>query len=755
MSLSGNLAGITFGGLSSGIDTEGIISRLISIEAQPIQTMQAQQQSLAIKQQALQSLSSKLTALAQAGIALNNPNAFNPILATSSDTTVATISGASGATPGTYNLSVSYLAQAQKVASTAQADTTSALGKSGTFVIDGKSVSVTSSDSLRTIASKINSLGVPAVASLIDGGPGSAYITLTSSATGVANKVQLADASGTVLGDLGVLSGAAAVRESIANGATSSAFTDSTTALGTLLGTNAGGPSSIQVNGVGVAIDLSTDSLQAVADKINSGATGATATVRSVTNNGTTTYKLDITGATTPTFQDAGNVLQSIGVLQQGSGNELVAAHDAQYTLDNVALTSSSNTITTAIPGATLTLLKASSTAPPTSTLTLTQDTSTVATQVHAFADAYNAVVDFVSQNASFDQSTFATGPLFGDSATDQVQSTLSSMLFSNVSGLTGTYTNLASLGFSLDSDGKLQIDDNVLKGAVATSASAVAAVFQSAGQGSTNDISYVSSTTKSKPSGATPYAVNITQLATKGSFEAGTAQTSANPSAETLTFSGGLFGATPYQLTLDVGSTLDATVAKINADSRLKDVIVASNDNGTLKIDSKRYGASGNFTVVSNFAAASNNSGVGVGGSGTTVAGVDVQGTINGEAATGNGQFLTGNTGNATTEGLQIQYTGTALGNVGTIGFSKGIGVQTNDIVGSFTDTVNGLLSLSTQALQSDSDQLQKQIDDLNTYLATRTTDLRQQFAAMETAMAAAQQQSSRLSSLQSSSGG
>ena len=42
--------------------------------------------------------------------------------------------------------------------------------------------------------------------------------------------------------------------------------------------------------------------------------------------------------------------------------------------------------------------------------------------------------------------------------------------------------------------------------------------------------------------------------------------------------------------------------------------------------------------------------------------------GTINGETATGAGQFLTGDTANATTSGLQIQYTGSSTGLVGTI---------------------------------------------------------------------------------------
>jgi flagellin len=41
---------------------------------------------------------------------------------------------------------------------------------------------------------------------------------------------------------------------------------------------------------------------------------------------------------------------------------------------------------------------------------------------------------------------------------------------------------------------------------------------------------------------------------------------------------------------------------------------------------------------------------------------GLDVQGELNGEEATGKGQILTGNAGNSNTEGLSIRYTGTSL---------------------------------------------------------------------------------------------
>ena len=67
-----------------------------------------------------------------------------------------------------------------------------------------------------------------------------------------------------------------------------------------------------------------------------------------------------------------------------------------------------------------------------------------------------------------------------------------------------------------------------------------------------------------------------------------------------------------------------------------------------------------------------------GAGGDGTaslglaagTYAGTDVVGTINGVAGIGRGQFLTGAKGDAS-EGVTIQYTGSAVRAVGTLALS------------------------------------------------------------------------------------
>ena len=213
MSQDGSISGITFAGLSSGIDTESIISKLAQLQSAPIQRYQAREQQIEAQQAVYTALRSKLQALDSAAGAFRQPHAFSSTTASSSSSDVATAVAGAGAMVGTYSLVVTQLAGAQKLASSAQSDTTSPLGLSGSFTVNGKIVQAVASDTLQTLAQKISSAGAGVGASVIDGGPGRAFLTLTGSASGAANTIQLVDSSGTVLADLGVLTGGSPAHE--------------------------------------------------------------------------------------------------------------------------------------------------------------------------------------------------------------------------------------------------------------------------------------------------------------------------------------------------------------------------------------------------------------------------------------------------------------------------------------------------------------------------------------------------------------
>lgn len=211
------------------------------------------------------------------------------------------------------------------------------------------------------------------------------------------------------------------------------------------------------------------------------------------------------------------------------------------------------------------------------------------------------------------------------------------------------------------------------------------------------------------------------------------------------FTFNGALFGSTNYIVNVAAGTTVDQLVTQLNTDSKLKDLIVATNDGGELKIESKKFGTAGVFTVApapigEDPAFVTNTS---------TVDGLDIAGTINGEAATGNGQFLTGNTGNANTEGLQIQYSGSASGNIGSLNVSIGVGSSVLNWIATLTDSVNGMLTSNDQAITAQIETIDQSISQLEERIKLKETSLRRRFAAMEEAIARMQQQGNQLSSL------
>lgn len=741
----GSGLGITFAGLGSGIDTDSIVQRLIQIESLPIQRLQIQQAQIQKRQTLFGQLRSNLQALSGAAAGLNSDNAFNPIKATTSDSSVASISGNSGGVAGTYALKVFQLAQANKLSSSAQTDSASALGLSGTFVVDGKSVTIEASDSLTAVASKINSSGAGVTASIINGGTGQNYLTLTAKASGAAKKIDLSDTSGNVLSTLGLTQ--TQVRSAITNGAKSLSAVSATTKLSSLFDLDGIGATNITINGQTINLDPETDTLTSLAGKINALA-GVHASVVSQQEFGTTTYRLEITGDSgTPSFGSEGNFWLNLGVLKRSG--ELVAAQDAKYQLDTIALSSDSNTITTAIPGATLNLLKANPIEPAEATLTLTRDLDGVKSAVSAFVQAYNSIQTFMQQNSQFDKENFSTGALFGDSVASQVETSIANLLFNDVAGTTTQYKNLSQLGFAISDTGQLSFDEARLTEALANDPDAVANLLKTTGKTSSTAITYVSSTPKTVVSAAGDYQINITQLATKGSIVGTSASSEGWSQTEKLTFGGNLFGNTSFELTILAGSSLDSVVSQINNDPKLRDQVVASNAGGHLKLESKRFGTAGNFSVVSDLTAEIDNSGIGTSGQSSYTSGVDIAGTINGEAATGNGQFLTGNAGNANTDGLQIQYTGSTTGNVGSIRFTKGVASKMFDMMDGFINGQNSLLTATDTALQKQIDDISLDIASLEERITLKQASLKARFTAMEQAISNAQAQGQRLTAM------
>lgn len=744
MSISGPQSGIRFSGISSGIDVESIVTQLISLEQFPIQRLQAQQAQLQARQTIYGQFKSTLQSLNSAASSLNFSSAFQVNKSAATDDTVATGTSTDAAVPGTYSLNVLAIAKSHKLTSASQSSTTSELGMAGDFLVNGKKVSILASDTLTSIASKINGLGASVSANVVNGGTDQAYLVLGSTKTGAANEILITDVSGGVAQGLGLVTGTQTLRSLSGSVASSSGFKNSTDTISSLTGAAISGNLTLGTDDI--AFDSSTDTLQTLADKIN--ATGNhTASLATEKVDGVDVVRLKIDSASWPsTYSDPSNLLGVLGVTKNGIANQVTGASDAQVQIDGITINSATNTLSNVVGGMTFTLKKVG-----TSDINVTRDTTAIKEKVKKFQEAYNSVVSYIRDNSKLDGETFQAGPLFGDQTVSQVEGTLSTLLFNSLG--TGSLKSLSDIGFGLDDQGKLELDESKLDNAVNNKIDDLKSLLMATGRSANSELKYVSSGNKSVASSSSGFNVNISQVATKASVTALNAFSSPHSGGETLTFGGSPFGSGSVNLTVSAGMTLGGLIDLINNDSRLKDIVVASDEGGSLKITNKRFGTAGNFTVTSNLAEGADNSGIGTSG-GTNVAGLNVEGTINGEPATGNGQFLLGNSGNSKTDGLQIQYTGTSTGDIGSLIFNRGVAAMTQYRVNSFTDSVNGLMTTVDKTLTDQVQDIEDRITSLSTLISLKEESLRRRFTAMEAAMSRATAQGSQLSAMLSGLG-
>lgn len=732
------------------MDTEALIAQIIKVESQRKSIWSRQQTQLTQRLSGLQAVQAQLLGFQSAISQVTMQTAFRVTSATSSAESVARVSATTEAVAGTFLLEVSQLATNHKIGTSAQTSASEALGFSGSFVVNGKLVEVVASDNLRDVAARINNAKAGVTASVLSVSNSEHYLVLTAHNSGASNAISLNDlGSDNLLMSLGLINSSVSLKNPIANGAQSDLFSDTSTPIGTLMALSNAPSGTVKVNGVDIAIDLATDSLNAIATKINNADAGVTASVVAVNDNGTTRYRLQVTGSTTPSFTDDGNILKTLGILKSGYGNELVQARDAQFKIDNMSLTSSTNVLTNIIPGVTITLMDADSTNPKKATITTTRDTKSIKDVIQGFVKAYNETLDLVKKYNFFDAETYDTGPLFGNATVNALTSELMSVVSDTVAGAPSEMSMLAQVGITLDptGSGRLVLKESALEEALNSRLADVERLFRVMGSTSDPRLRYVIATNKTKATGI-PLTVHVTQVATQARATASVAQTQASISAERLTFGGAAFNNTEYGITLNAGNTIDDTIAQINADANISRYLVASKStDGRLVLTSKQYGSKAAFTVVSDQEAADTNSGIGT--TRLEVRGQDVAGTINGETASGDGQFLTGNAGNATTDGLQIQVTATTPGVIGTVTVTRGIADRVFQLIQSFTDSISGALTAETKTIQQQIDDLKQRISAFDEAMQRRAEFLRAQFTRMESALNKMRSEATRLTAL------
>ncbi|MDH0865128.1 flagellar filament capping protein FliD [Mitsuaria sp. GD03876] len=203
------MASITSTGLGSGLDVESIVTKLVSLEKQPITDLQSRTDTIKTQISEYGKIKSAFSAMRDAAAKLSNPSTWAALTATSSDTTMATVIAGAGSGAGSYTLSVANLASPQSLASKAfatnatvgsgsmtielgqwSADNSTFTGKSGTSPV---SVSISATDTLSSIRDKINGSGAGVLASVVTDASGQRLV-IRSRDTGEANGFRITTA---------------------------------------------------------------------------------------------------------------------------------------------------------------------------------------------------------------------------------------------------------------------------------------------------------------------------------------------------------------------------------------------------------------------------------------------------------------------------------------------------------------------------------------------------------------------------------
>lgn len=652
--------GLTVGGLGSGLDTEGMITKLMAIEAAPLTQLQAKEVKAQAKISAWGTVKSAVATFQTATQAMQSATAFNSLKGTSSDETVASVTTTSQSKAGSASIAVTQLAQAGKTM------------LAGTF----------------TAGQTINSLSTPSNITLQFG-------KITPDATNGSGT------GATFAPDSSVTSKTITIR---ANATLEQAVQD--------------------INNAGVGVSARTVSTPA----------GLKVVVESTATGDKTDMQI-FTGAG---ILNGANAFGVVVGTPGANGAALVHGQDAKYTVDDVPISSKTNTITDALSGSTITL-KGVSAAGKKANLTVATDTSGVKTQLEAFVKAYNDLDTTLRSVSAYGvspgkgQAPVGGGELSGDSTIRAIQTEMRAMFNQPIPGAPKGYSSMVDIGVTFAKDGKLSLDSTKLNTALTNNPDGVRQLLMGQAQFSQSGFTAINSNSLTKSGTST---IEVTSVPTKAKLVGG---------AVAATFPANLTGANVLKLSID-GTPVTANLATsygsaaamaagmqtaINSSlPAARQVTVAYNSgSGKFEITSGKTGNTSKVEVLSG-TTLSPSFGLTVG---STASGTALAGKIGGVAALADDDSMTliGATGSGAS-GLKIRVDTPTLGSRGSVSFARGFAYNMGDTL-SRVLSLNGPIETSKSSLNSDISRIGDQVDRLNDKLVRTETTLRKQFTAMD----------------------
>jgi len=423
----------------------------------------------------------------------------------------------------------------------------------------------------------------------------------------------------------------------------------------------------------------------------------------------------------------------------------LQSAQNANLSIDGIAITSASNTVSDALQGVSINLAGTTATNAPT-TLTISQNTSAANSAIQSFVSNYNSLLGTVQSLTANTPGSASNGPLAADPSVNVITGDLQNIVASVFNTGNPAIQSLNDLGIAFQEDGTLTLNQSTLSGALAKSPGAVAQLFSDTGSSSDSLIQYQSATSATQNGN---YALNLSQIASQGSLvgsaSAGLTITQGSNDTFAAIVDGVSANVTVPAGTYASASSLAAAVqAAINGTPAFANGGVSVNvtqSGGVLSIAPTDFGSHSSVTL-DNGSGAQNL----FGATPVSTSGADVAGTLAGFTFTGSGQTITA-AANSPAAGLVLSQTGGVIGSRGTISYSQGIGAQLDNALTQYLDPTNGIIATATQGLTSTITHLQSQETELQANLQTQQATLISEFTAMTELVQSLNQTSSFLS--------
>lgn len=477
----------------------------------------------------------------------------------------------------------------------------------------------------------------------------------------------------------------------------------------------ADGSVSFKSNSSGVkTIDIEdgSNTLEGIRDAINAAGIGVTA---SIINDGSDTpYRLALTNSATGKTQamritvDGDDALSdlltydpsSTAVDKSKQMTQTQAAQNAEFWLDGIKISKGSNSVSDAIDGVTLKLAQADK--DKTVNLTVSRDNSEAKKAVEELVKAYNDLTTTLKDMTAYNADEKTASVLTGDSAVRSIQTALKGMLSQSIAGGEQGYRMLADVGVTPNKEGLLEIDSSKLDEALEKNFDAFTAMFAEGGLSTNSSITFEGAEDYAKTGS---FDVEVIHPATQGTY-------SFNLGDKKLNLTGTDAAARTMQVTVD-GVTKSITLSEKNyANNKELASEIQSRINTAFKDTDARVSAEWDdeksaFVITSS--SWGSNSTVKISETGglftnkVEEAGKDVEGTINGVAAIGKGQTLTGAVG-SDAYGIKLKVTGDESNIRGTVSFTQGFAYQ-------FTQLA--------KSLQGENSAIQSRIDGMNKSIA------------------------------------